>query len=181
MLLATPLTIDQIVKGQLYGLARIYGGPCIFILGFEYLALLIATLIVVSHHPGSEASDINSVVIIVGMIYPLFFLADLAAMAWSGLWYGLTVSKNETPAIWKTIFFVLIVPLLLIPVAGMCCFPGNFLVIVYPLIWIAWVSSKIYRRLREIGGPKYELVPVTAYTGPPLVPGPPRIKPPVIT
>jgi ABC-type transport system involved in multi-copper enzyme maturation permease subunit len=155
MLLASPLTVDQIVNGQVLALKRLFLVPVIAVLGLEFAAALLA-IIVASFGPAPDVASESLVgVIFGGLVYLLMFFADVAALTWAGMWFGLN-SKKEGQAMTKTVFFVVIAPM----VALLFWCPGYLFFLGSSPFWMLWAQSKLYRRLREMGGCRYALLPV---------------------
>ena len=74
----------------------------------------------------------------------LMFFLDFHALAYAGLWFGLTTARVDL-AIAKTVFFVLLVPwiTLVIPIVGVIGILG------WPIFWISWASARLNKRFRE--------------------------------
>lgn len=112
LLLAAPLTSRETVQGPWRALVRMFGVPVLLLLGMQFVASLLA------HDPGAgwfgggPGAGWGSVLFaaIIGIVITF---ANLAALAWFGLWMGL-VSRNARMATLKTIVFVLVIPSLAI-------------------------------------------------------------------
>jgi ABC-type transport system involved in multi-copper enzyme maturation permease subunit len=98
LLLSVPLTVQDIVRGQLRALRRQFLWPVVAGLG----AGLFLLLIVRRRAPGAE----NQAIWLVGMF---MLVADLVALSWVGMWQGL-VSRSHNLATVSTLTRVLILP-----------------------------------------------------------------------
>lgn len=107
LLLSTPLTIEEIVRGRLKALGQLFTKPVVAILLADLL-LLVAGL----KDAGSDADE-----------YVLFWVSHMAllvmdayAMAWVGMWIGARVKGNRTTI--HVLLRVLVLPWLIV-VGGM--------------------------------------------------------------
>jgi hypothetical protein len=114
LMLATPLTVKEIVQGQWRALLRMFGPP---------VALVVAVDLVTQCLAGGPA---RVSIMIAGMPSPngfvqfvtlatstassaIFWTTNFAAMCWFGMWMGMT-SKNNNLATLKTILLVQVLP-----------------------------------------------------------------------
>ena len=102
LLLSTPLTVSEILRGHWLALKRQFIGPVLLILVVESLFMLASAKEAV---PDEERMFWFSLWI-GGM---LMFVADLVALYWIGLWHGLT-ARNPLRAIGASLARVLLVP-----------------------------------------------------------------------
>jgi hypothetical protein len=100
LLLATPLSVPEIIQGQQGALWRRFAGPTAAALVADIL------LTVGSMNRARSADDEVFVVMAAGMG---MLVVDAAALAWLGMWNGLT-ARNFTLAWIKTMFWVLWLP-----------------------------------------------------------------------
>ncbi len=173
LLLGTPLTQEQIINGQILALQRFFLLPVAIILLVEFCGGLLGTFFQSYHN--SKWDGANQIVFfaIGSMIYLGMFCADIAAVIWAGMWFGLS-SKKPARAGSRTVLIVLVAPL-----AGLLLWcPGYLYFIGSPIFWIAWGRSTLYSKLREMTGFRYALNPVDPYRKP--APGPPVATPPII-
>jgi ABC-type transport system involved in multi-copper enzyme maturation permease subunit len=101
MLLATPLSVSQILRGQRQALVRQFSGPVVVVLLVEAL-FLVANL---KDNPGPDLVFVT-----------LFYLAgmsmlvvDFWALYWVGMWQGLS-ARNQSRATSTTLGQILILP-----------------------------------------------------------------------
>ena len=148
MLLATPLTVDQIIRGQILALNRIFLLPIISILALE-IAGPIGGLVASWAQGGGED---KSTYVITGLLLLTFFFLDMVAVSWAGMWFGLS-SKKEGQAATKTILLVLVLPVssLLFSCIGIPFFIG------IPIFWIVWANRKLYAELRNLAAQRYSV------------------------
>jgi ABC-type transport system involved in cytochrome c biogenesis permease component len=155
LLLSTPLTVHDILRGQVLALMRQFLGPLIFVLAVFSVFMLAAP---------NEMSDAQD-----HALWVLFWLAamgmlivDLVAFYWVGLWQAL-VAKNPHRAASVTLARILVVPW--IAIAGISLFisllgremhsepgPGFFLglwVVTGLLIDIAFAGHARNKLLKE--------------------------------
>ncbi len=100
LLLSTPLTVGDILRGQFLALRRQFLGPLIFVFAVE----LILTFAVAEHLPYYAARTHAF-----GNASLLLLAADLAALFWVAIASALT-AKNPNQASINTIFRILILP-----------------------------------------------------------------------
>ena len=91
LLLSTPLTTREILRGQWLALKRQFAKPLAVVLVLEYLLL-------------RQQFTVSTT-----LIYLTNLLADLAALVWVGMWLGLA-ARNLSRAILGTIARVLVLP-----------------------------------------------------------------------
>jgi len=107
LLLASPMTSRAIVAGAWRGLVRLFAAPVLVIICIQFAGNLINSIggrrFVGG---GDELNWLPGFAVISEMVV---MAMNLVALAWFGLWMGLT-SKNTLTATLKTIVFVLIIP-----------------------------------------------------------------------
>jgi len=106
LLLSTPLSVPEILHGQMLALARQFLGPVLVVLAVECL-FMIANI---SESFGGEQSFLAWALYLAGMC---MFVLDLAALYWVGMWQGLA-ARNQSRAITTTLGRILVVPWALI-------------------------------------------------------------------
>jgi hypothetical protein len=174
MLLGTPLTKEQIINGQVHALQRLFLVPVLIILLAEFGGGMAALFCHAYIHSSSRQAASGSAEFIFGsLIYLALFFADVAAVIWAGMYFGLT-TKKPSQAATKTVLLVLVMPL---GALILWCF-GIGLFILIPIFWMAWGKSSLESRLRDLAGSRYALNPVDPYRKPASIP--PPITPPVI-
>lgn len=145
LLLCTPVTPASLVRGQMDALRAYFFAP-----GFlSAIGLPLVTFL------GIYASlpDLSKIAMIPGIVFGLvwftIFLLDLNALAYAGLWFGLT--EPQLPqAVSKTVFRILILPwiTLIVPIAGVLG------LLIWPWIWLAWAEKRLKKDFyQEAGNP----------------------------
>ena len=95
LLLSTPITVKELVRGQILALQHQFAGPVFVVLLLDFVFFL----------AGRRDSDLL-VVWIAGMV---IFVADLVALAWVGMWRGLN-SRRPNRAAAAAMVRVLVLP-----------------------------------------------------------------------
>jgi hypothetical protein len=114
LLLATPLTVGEILRGQWRAFGRMFGPPIGIIIAAVFFGAVL----------GKGASSFGPVGAMAGAAQWLLILAlasleaasvaaNLIALIWFGMWMGLT-SRNNSLASMKTFAFVQVIPAMLI-------------------------------------------------------------------
>ena len=124
LLLSTPVTVKEMVRGYWMGLRRLFLAPLAVILVAEWLCFIIAC---VGRDSQSGPDDFVSFAIVAFVIGQAVFWADLFALVWVGWWSGV-VSRNASTAVSATYFRLMILPWLvvvlgMIPVTRINIFP----------------------------------------------------------
>lgn len=108
LLLSTPISVKEILRGQWLGLERQFAGPVFVILLVDFIFLLAGR---------NESALVTTW--IVGMV---IFITDLITLAWLGMWRGLN-SQHPNRAAAATLARILFLPwgvfLLLVTLAGL--------------------------------------------------------------
>jgi len=147
LLLSTPLTGREIVRGQMLALVRNFSWPFI-----AFLALLFAP-IGVQLMSAITTSNWQEVVVafsgsLVSGLYAVRFIIDLVALCYFGNGLALTLRRPQS-APTLTLLFVLILPSMLSP-----C----LLDLVADIVFIAWGASKTRQDLRMLLMTQYQPV-----------------------
>jgi hypothetical protein len=131
LLLTTPLTVRDILRGQLLALRRIFFGPLVFIVAVELF-------LVTANIPRSVQTNAN--VLSFGLRGLMILLTDVTALIGVGLLSALT-ARNPNVATVSTIFRVLILPsLMFLAVSMIALFSGgDFELRYYILLWF-WIG-----------------------------------------
>jgi ABC-type transport system involved in multi-copper enzyme maturation permease subunit len=101
LVLSTPLTVDEILRGQMLALRRQFGGPVAVILTADF-AMFLAGM----HDRFTDTTNDWPMLCLAGVA---MFIADLYTLAWVGMWLGLTARKANGAAM-GTAFRVLALP-----------------------------------------------------------------------
>jgi hypothetical protein len=146
LLLCTPLRPDQIVRGQIDALLAYFLPPALAV----SVGLMTAALIGAGMSGNDLALLQGANWILLGPVWMILFVLDLHALAYTGLWYGLTEARVDR-AIGKTVFGVLLLPLLTlaVPVAGCLGIIG------WPAFWLAWSSQRLKQKFREAAASQF--------------------------
>ncbi len=173
MMLATPLTVNEIISGQILAIKRIFLLPVLFILSLEFAGVTASAF--ASHR------EWDAGVVVVALVYLVIFALDMAAVIWAGMWFGLTC-KKESQAATRTILWVLITPIgcMLFWCFGLLPFIG------WPIFWIIWARGKLQSGLRAMAAQRYTFsapnthwLPGMASLGMPPPPLPRPLPPPL--
>jgi hypothetical protein len=153
MLLTTPLTVRNLIDGQIEALRNNFLIPAITIFGVEMIGGLIG-----SAHEGHETHS-NYVPYMIrgmGVIYFVTFILDGLALTWAGMWFGLS-SRKENEAFFKTILFVLVLPLL-----GLFFWPaGLAFLVLAPVFWIGYAHHRLTNHFRDVAVQRHGFKPQT--------------------
>jgi ABC-type transport system involved in multi-copper enzyme maturation permease subunit len=113
LLLVAPVDAAQIVRAQWLGLCRTYWFPAVCVVLLQLAGGVISAMQIQAQTAASAASSprANMSLFMFGeaVFSALTTLAGLAAVAWYGMWMGLTNRKTSV-AVLKTICFVLVLP-----------------------------------------------------------------------
>jgi hypothetical protein len=140
LLLCTPMSPPELVRGQVDALYGYFIGPAaVSAIGFTIAGI---TGIGLAQNQGGISPDPSPLIFGIGWL--ISFLLDMHALAYMGLWFGLTNARLDR-AIAKTVFTVLVLPWITLVVP----FVGCLGLIGWPIFWINWASRRLNRRLRE--------------------------------
>jgi len=170
LLMTTPLTVKEIVRGQRLALQRQFTKPIIalFIIGF------VLWLMGASHHDMNGSN--RTTWLWAGFLGLIVFVADIVALFWMGMWHGLA-AKNP-----KHAFGAATVPILLLPWVGVAAvmtmaefLPNELrravqrepvpmvLWFVFSLgidlIFGLWARNRLLTRFRELAGQRFQARP----------------------
>jgi hypothetical protein len=148
LLLCTPLTTDEIVKGHWLTLRRRFFAPAAAVAGLVLLLLICGVV--------EAGRDFTLVAVVMGgkcLFHLASFIADVLAAGWVGMLVGLTAKKpSRAPGL--TVLYTVALPTFAF------CVPD--LVVSIPLI--LWARDKLRRELRAMSSPRY--APVTPLYAP---------------
>jgi ABC-type transport system involved in multi-copper enzyme maturation permease subunit len=105
LLLSTPLTEHDILRGQMLALKRQFGGPVMVVL----LVFFLFAMAVSSNALSSQEPQDQILWIIFWAAAMVVLVADLVALYWVGMWAGLT-AKNPTRAAASNVGRILVLP-----------------------------------------------------------------------
>jgi len=102
LLLSTPLTVRDVLRGQLFALKRQFLGPVTAVL-IVFFLFMMASL------SEMTAEDDRTAWVLLWVAGMAIMIADLAGLYWVGMWQGLT-AKNPNRATSATLLRILILP-----------------------------------------------------------------------
>jgi hypothetical protein len=143
LLLATPLTVREIVDGHRQALKRLVFWPVVTLVSVE-VVILVGHVVVL----GLAKSEplLCWLLLVAGGVCLGIFILDLYAAATFGLWMGLT-SRKPGQALTKTVLFVLLLPQL----SAFCCgVLWPVVGLVKNLIFINYGQDQLRRRFRAV-------------------------------
>lgn len=160
VLLCTPLTVRDILRGQWHALRRLYLVPVVALAG----AATVSLISVAATAPGPASLPVAWPVMIYLYSFPKL-VCDLLAAGWVGMLMGLT-SRRPNVAPGLTVLYTVVLPM------AAFCVPDFLLTL--PLF--LWARDRLHRELRRLSG-LHEAVPNAPRPGggPPKLP--PRIPP----
>ena len=79
------------------------------------------------------------------LVWLFFFVADLFAIGYTGLWFGLTEQHPGT-AITKTVTWVILVPWVTVVIPFFGCLAWVF----WPVFWIVRSSGRLNKEFRSV-------------------------------
>jgi ABC-type transport system involved in multi-copper enzyme maturation permease subunit len=160
LLLCTPLTTDEIVKGHWLTLRHWFVPPVTAMVGLVLLLLIAAWV--------EAGRDEMLFAVFMGgkcLFLVATFIADVLAAGWVGMLVGLTAKKpSQAPGL--TVLYTVALP------AFAFCVPD--LVVSVPLLF--WARDKLRRELRALSSPRYAPVTALYSRGQKPAPQPPIIR-----
>jgi hypothetical protein len=103
LLLSTPLSMKDMVRGHWLGLRRRFLAPVLVVITVELVLLVLAGL-------GDSNGRTNSLFwLLLGFLAVVVFVADLFALTWTGWWSGV-VSRNASGALSATYMRLVLLP-----------------------------------------------------------------------
>ncbi len=161
LILCTPLTVGEIIRGQILNVVRYFRWPI--------LAVLIADvfLLIAGRTTGGIDADLSTTSQFFSAMM-VFFVIDCAAITVVGLWHGL-ISRNSRQAITSTLVRLMVLPWLMFGLLNLFAslvarraIPGDFqlavLIALSLLInglfgWQAW--EQLHQNLRRVAASRY--------------------------
>jgi ABC-type transport system involved in multi-copper enzyme maturation permease subunit len=156
LILATPLSVREILHGHFLALRHHFAGPILAVLGFD-LVLFVLGLRATAHWSHSAWMGL----VLVGVAT---LLIDLYALAWTGLWTGLT-NRYANRAAGSTVARVLVLPwvlwILLIfalesgrrgsyPASGLFLYSWATVGILTSTGFLLWSRHQLHQHLRSL-------------------------------
>jgi ABC-type transport system involved in multi-copper enzyme maturation permease subunit len=166
LMLSTPLSVEEILRGQRLALFRQFGGPVMFVLAVDFLFLILGLADRDMHR-----SDGRSFWVMLWIVGMFVFVMDLFALSWVSMWGGLSskqVNRASTSAIakilvmpWMAFFF----SMTLVGVAGVFSKfnPDEHGILLYwfalsvltNLVFMFWSKENLRTRLREMATQRF--------------------------
>ncbi|MEO6183075.1 MAG: ABC transporter permease subunit [Verrucomicrobiota bacterium] len=166
LLLSTPISVDEILRGQKLALIRQFAWPALFILAIDFFFLL----------AGLRERDINnaedySLWVMMWVAGMIVFVMDLFALSWTSMWCGLSSSKVNRAGN-EAISRILLLPW----IAFFICMTGAAtmryfsvvgfdahvilllwfsLCVVNNLIFLSWAKNNLRNRFRDIATQRF--------------------------
>jgi ABC-type transport system involved in multi-copper enzyme maturation permease subunit len=106
LLLSTPLTVREILRGQLQALQRQFLGPVVAVLAAESVFMGVTL-------SEAQGPDDRAQALAIWIAIMLMLVADLGALYWVGMWQGLR-ARNPGRAATGSLWRILVVPWLVI-------------------------------------------------------------------
>lgn len=177
LLLATPVSVREIVDGHWRGLVRIFGFAILVLAALATVGIVQLQLVyIASKQSNSTAILTQSVISSAFRLIGIF--TTTAAVAWVGLWLGLT-GENQAVSAAKTFVLVLVVPALALIVlrifglfTGVFLTNGNInylwvaafihgtLALAIDIAFIKWAHHKLLRHFRQAAAGPVKRKPV---------------------
>lgn len=140
LMLATPLTVGQIIQGNWQALQRFFLWPVVAAL----LVHLAPAIDQAFRSPLGQPIAYLFPFPAANLLGAATFILDLIALAWVGMWMGLRKPK-AIQAFATTVLLALILP------AVVLCLPN----ILFDLFWIIWARQKLERQFRKVAADQY--------------------------
>jgi hypothetical protein len=145
LILATPLTADEIIRGQRRALIRLFLWPAIAAL----LVTAVPSVDAILREPPRVGNWYWTPVPIVALFSMATLALDLLAAACLGMLMGFT-QKKQIQAFFKTVGLGMIVP------AVIFCLPN----VLFDLCLIGWARQQLEQELRKAGARSYRPLPL---------------------
>lgn len=149
MLLSTPLSGERILEGQVLALQRTFLKPVVTLLMIEAFGGYAVLAYLSTSGSGDMAGAVIGVLVVGAFLAGVFGL-DIMAVTWVGMWFGLS-AKNETQAVFKTVLYVLIIPLFF---GIFYCFGIPFL-IAWPIVCTVLAREKLRSQFRRLATQRF--------------------------
>ncbi len=141
LLLSTPLTVRTMLEGYVQALKKQFLWPVVALIILEVMILAGQAFLMAAS--GVQPFSAGGL-IVAGGIMVLIFILDLNAVAYWGMWMGLS-TRTASQAMSKTILYVLIFPMLSL---ACCWFAWPVVGIVKNLIFINYAQEQLRRHFR---------------------------------
>jgi hypothetical protein len=142
------MTVEAILQGQIQALRRIFYLPVVTMLVFEAIGFFGGLAI-----SSWKSRDVIDELFISGLFaafYLFWSVMEMMAAAWTGMWQGL-ICKSETQAIFKTILYILILPMIMS--VFWCLAWLGFMI--WPLVFMAKSREKLHTQFRDLAAQRF--------------------------
>jgi ABC-type transport system involved in multi-copper enzyme maturation permease subunit len=146
ILLCSRLKVPEILEGQVLALKRTFLAPMLLLMMLEVIGFG-SVLYKNSGGLSGTGQRFGDLALFGGVAFMIYFLLDLQGVAWAGIWFGLC-SKNESRATFKTVFYVILLPLLMLVVYCL----GYALFLAWPVASFVWARLKLQEHFRFLAG-----------------------------
>ncbi|MBI4662168.1 MAG: ABC transporter permease subunit [Verrucomicrobia bacterium] len=144
LLLSTPLTTEEMIEGLWRALQRYFLGPVLVVLAVRVLTIMLEAL----SSPAVSSSMLGLLPSVGGVVFEtLTLIVDFVAVAWTGMWMGLT-QKNPHMAFAKTLLFCVVMPIVVF------CVPN----VLIDLVLISLARPKLRREMRRLVAERFAAV-----------------------
>jgi hypothetical protein len=175
LVLCTPVTIAQMIRGQWIALLRMTFLPLLVILGMSAFQQYQAWMILIGNAPMANSQvnkDMEIYQLVSAISGTVVFLTTLAALGWFGMLMGLR-SKKTSAALTKTVVLVQVLPWLAVAILqGVLMMATIWMKISFywtallaavvflmkDATFIFWSRHRLYRDFREIAAQSFDIV-----------------------
>ena len=167
LLLSTPLSVSDILRGQRLALVRQFAGPALYILGIDLLFLYLGLK---DREIGDQSA--RNFWILIWMAGMIVFVMDLFALSWVSMWMGLKnlkVNRAGGAAISRILVLPWLVFTLSLTVLGAITFLARIgwneyfvlsywfgLCVVNNLVFNTWAKRNLLHRFRDIATQRFD-------------------------
>lgn len=156
LLLTTPLTVRDLLEGQVAAMRRLFLPPVLAIVAVQVLLLAL----------GAARRPDDTALVPTLLANLVFFLWDLRVLAWLGLWFGLKQRRSDR-AFLGALLRVLLVPWLVFLLVLFVVGTGDDLAL--PVLWVivcgtcnwyyeATARANLRDRLRQMAAEQYQTI-----------------------
>lgn len=170
LLLSTPLSVNEILRGQRLALFRQFSGPVLIVLAIDLFFLSLGL-----KNKDLSRSDERTFWILLWLAGMSIFVMDLFALSWVSMWVGLTsrkVNRAGNAAIGRILVVPWMVFLFSITIAGIASVFSIFrwdekvallywtaLCVVNNVIFTNWARQSLRNRFRDVATQRFEAKP----------------------
>lgn len=163
LLLSTPLSVEEILRGQFLALNRQFGWPVIIVLSLDFIMFLAGIR--------DRFLDTSGEWMMLCLAVVLMFVADLVTLAWVGMWLGLNTNRSNRAArgaalrilLLPWLVFLGFITATVILNVGQYNEPDNLLLLAWFVIgmvnnlyFYTWARSNLRQRLRTVATERFK-------------------------